>query len=199
MSEAEMTTTSYRQVSGALLFVGSVQFFLGLLLAEEVYPSYAVWQTISDLGVAGASVASARIFNSSLFLQGVLAVAAAFFLYLSYRRILVSTFFVLGGLGAIGGALFPEDVHPIHLEISIMSFFVAGLTPFATLRLQKPPFTYISILLGALSFVAAFLLSQNYLFGLPYGAMERMIAYPTLLWVIGFGGYLMSNQSQTLN
>ena len=111
---------------------------------------------------------------------------------------MVSTFFILGGLGAIGGAIFPEDVHPVHV-ISIVSFFVAGLTPFATLRIQKPPFTYISITLGVLSFALAILLSQNLLFGLPYGAMERMITYPTLLWVIGFGGYLMSSQSQALN
>ena len=64
MSNAEMATTSYRRISDATLFVGSAQFFLGLMLAEEEYPGYAVWQPISDLGVASASAASARIFNS---------------------------------------------------------------------------------------------------------------------------------------
>ncbi len=95
----------------------------------------------------------------------------------------------------MGGALFPEDVYNVHLAISIASFFVAGLTPFATLHLQSAPFKYLSISLGALSFAAAAILAIPqlfYLVGLPYGAVERIVAYSTLLWVVGFGSQLMS-------
>ncbi len=115
-----------------LLFAGSVQFLLGLVVAEEVYPDYRVSQTISSLGMGS----SALIFNTSLFLEGALVVAAACFLHLAYHRVLVSTFFAVGGIGAMGGALFPQDVVNVHLAISVVSFFVAGLTPFVTLRLQ---------------------------------------------------------------
>jgi hypothetical membrane protein len=186
-----MGAQTYRKVAGALLFIGSAQFVLGLMLAEELYPEYRVWQTISDLGVARVSASSALVFNSSLFLQGAFAIAAAYLLQLAYKGRIVSAFFVLGGAGAISAALFPEDVIPLHLEISIVSFFASGLTPFITLKLQRPPLTYISVLLGALSFVAALLLSLNYTLGLAYGAVERLVAFPTLIWVLGFGGYLM--------
>ena len=184
------------KISGLLLFVGSVQFLLGLVLAEEVYPDYRVSMTISSLGRPGHS---ASIFNSSLFLEGMLVLAAAYFLHKAYSKIPVTTFFALGGLGAMGGALFPEDVYNIHLAISIVSFFAAGLTPFVTLPLQSSPFKYLSISLGTLSFVAAVILAIPQVFdsvGLPYGAVERIVAYPTLLWVIGFGSQLMNRDPE---
>ncbi len=125
---------------------------------------------------------------------------AAYFLHKAYRKIPVTAFFALGGLGAMGGALFPEDVYNLHLAISIVSFFVAGLTPFVTLPLQSSPFKYLSISLGALSFTAAAILAipqAFYSLGLSYGAVERIVAYPTLLWVIGFGSHIMSRNPES--
>jgi hypothetical membrane protein len=136
-------------------------------LAEEVYPDYRVSQTISSLGRPGPS---AIVFNSSLFLEGILVLVAAHFLHKAYHRIPVMFFFALGGLGAIGGALFPEDVYNVHLAISI--------------------------------FAAAVILAIPQIFyplGLPYGAVERIVAYPTLLWVIGFGSQIMSRNLQETN
>ncbi len=49
--------------------------------------------------------------------------------------------------------------------------------------------------MGILSFAAAALLSMNYTLGLAYGAMERVVAYPTILWAVGFGAYLMNQGS----
>src|SRR5712692_7605516 len=106
------------KISGLLLFVGSVQFLLGLILAEEVYTDYRVSQTISSLGRPGPS---ALIFNSSLFLEGTFVLVAAYFLHRAFHNIPATIFFALGGLGAIGAALFPEDVYNIHLAFSILS------------------------------------------------------------------------------
>lgn len=184
------------KISGLLLFVGSVQFLLGLVLAEEAYPDYRVSQTISSLGRPGPS---ASIFNSSLFIEGTLVLVAAYFLHKAYRKIPVTALFTLGGIGAIGGALFPEDVYNVHLAFSIVSFFAAGLTPFITLSLQSSPFKYLSISLGTLSFAAAIILANPQLFdlvGLPYGAVERIVAYPTLIWVIGFGSHMLDLEEQ---
>ncbi len=185
------------KASGVLLFVGSVQFLLGLVVAEEVYPDYRISQTISSLGRPGPS---ALIFNSSLFLEGVLVLVAAYFLQKAYRNVLATAFFALGAVGAMGAALFPEDVYNIHLAISIVSFFAAGLTPFVTLPLQRSPFKYLSISLGTLSFAAAAVLAipqAFYSLGLPYGGVERIVAYPTLLWAIGFGTQIMNRNSES--
>ena len=174
---------------------GSLVFFFGLQIAEQVYPGYSVSQTISSLGVASASVASAQIFNSSLVIEGIMVMVAAFFLHISYHRIIVSAFFFLGGLGAVAGAFFPQDLGLIHLEISIFAFFVAGLTPFVSLLIQHRPFAFVSIALGSLTFVAAVFLSLGFTFGLPFGAMERVVAYPSLLWAMAFGAYLANERS----
>lgn len=184
-------------VSGLLLFVGSVQFLLGLVLAEEVYPDYRVSQTISSLGRPGPS---AIVFNTSLFLEGTFVLVAAYFLYRAYHKISATAFFAVGALGAMGAAWFPEDMYNIHLAFSIVSFFVAGLTPLVTLSLQSSPFKYISISLGTLSFAAGAILAVPQLFdslGISYGAVERIVAYPALLWVIGFGTHVMSRNLES--
>jgi hypothetical protein len=127
---------------------------------------------------------------------------ATYFLHKAYHRIPVTVFFAVGGLAAMGGALFPEDVYNVHLAISIVSFFAAGLTPFVTLPLQSSPFKYLSISLGTLSFAAAVILAIPQIFyplGLPYGAVERIVAYPTLLWVIGFGSHIMSRNPKQIS
>ncbi len=134
-----MTAPADSRRAGALIFAGSVQLMLGIFLAEEFYPGYNVSQTISSLGVASASASSALVFNSSFFLEGSLVLGGAYYLWLAAKNPFVSAIFALGGMGAIGGALFPQDVPNIHLGISIVSFFAAGLAPFATLRLQTPP------------------------------------------------------------
>jgi hypothetical membrane protein len=184
----------HEKIAGLLLFVGSVQFLIGLVLAEEVYPDYKVSQTISSLGRPGPS---APIFNSSLFIEGMLVLVAAYFLQKAYHKIPVTALFAAGGISAMGASLFPEDVYNVHLAFSIVSFFVAGLSPFVTLPLQGSPFKYLSISLGTLSFASAIILAIPQLFdfvGLPYGAVERIVAYPTLLWVVGFGSQVMSGK-----
>ncbi len=173
------------------MVAGSVQLLLAIILAEQIYPDYKISQSISSLGVGP----SAPIFNTSLFLEGLLAISASYFLHIVYHNYLVTGLFILGGAGAVGLAIFPQNVPTIHLAISIAEFFGAGLTPFATLRFQKPPLTYISVMLGAFSFAAAILLAipegPNSL-GLAFGTVERFVAYPAILWAVCFGSYLMT-------
>ena len=57
------------------------------------------------------------------------------------------------------------------------------------------------MILGAATLTAAvlFVTTQDYGYlGLGVGGMERMMAYPTLLWVIGFGGYLLGISSEKM-
>ncbi|MGB9659567.1 MAG: DUF998 domain-containing protein [Nitrososphaerales archaeon] len=65
------------KVAGALLFVGTVQFILGLVVAEVLFPNYNVSKNfISDLGVGPTSL----IFNSSVILFGLSLVISAYFI-----------------------------------------------------------------------------------------------------------------------
>lgn len=183
-----------RKMAGTLIFIGSVQFLLGLVIAEALYPDYSVSENyISDLGVGTTSL----IFNSSVFLLGVITVAGAYFIQRAFNSRLLSVLFALTGLGAMGVGLFPENFGIMHGIASLITFVFGGLSAIMSYRLQKPHLSYLSVLLGALSLVALALFGSSIYLGLGEGGMERMIAYPTLLWAIGFGSYLIGCSGDT--
>jgi len=200
-SVVDEMTRDYRKEAGVFLLVGAAQFVLGMLVSEALYPGYSISQNyISDLGVGpGAS-----IFNPSVFLLGLMAAASAYFVYLCFRSRLVTSVLILAGVGAIGVGVFPENVPAMHEVVADIAFLFGGLAPIAAFRLQKKPFNYFSVALGLISLCALVLLSAEYSFGLGEqyflglgpGGMERMIAYPILLWEIAFGGYLMASSQE---
>jgi hypothetical membrane protein len=183
-----------RRLAGALLFVGSVQCPLGLIVAESLYPDYSVSENyISDLGVGTTSL----IFNSSVFIVGLLAVGGAYFLQRAFGSRLLSVLFAIAGVGAMGVGLFPETAGAIHGVASLIVFLFGGVSAIMSFRLQKPPLSYFSVLLGALSLVALALFGSSIDLGLGKGGMERMIAYPVLLWAVSFSAFLMSSSKST--
>jgi hypothetical membrane protein len=60
-------------------------------------------------------------------------------------------------------------------------------------KLVKMPFSVIAVILGLMSLGALVLFITGMDLGLGLGGMERMIAYPLLMWGAGFGGYLIAN------
>ncbi len=180
-------------LAGALLFIGSVQCLLGMLIAESFYPGYSVSENyISDLGVGTTAI----IFNTSVFLFGACAVACAYFIYHAFGSKLLSMLLTLTGIGAMGVGLFPENFGVIHGIASLITFLFGSLSVLMSYRLLKSPSSYLSILLGAMSLVALVLFGSGTYLGLGRGGMERMIAYPALLWGVGFGGYLMNSSNE---
>jgi len=183
-----------RKIAGLLLFIAGIQCVLGIIIAEALYPGYSTSENyISDLGVGP----SALIFNSSVFLLGVLVVAGSYFIQRAFNSKLFFLLLTLTGIGAMGVGLFTEDAGVAHTIFSLITFVFAGLSAMLSYRLLKPPLSYFSIILGALSLLALVLfISGNYL-GLGKGGMERMIAYPALLWAIGLGGHLIGYSNKT--
>ncbi len=104
----------------------------------------------------------------------------------------MTSLFCLSGLGAISVGMFTETAGFLHVIVSFIAFFFAGLGAIAASKVVKEPFSYFSILMGIASITALVLYGTNIFLGLGPGGMERMIAYPVLLWSISFGGYLMS-------
>ena len=183
-----------RKVAGALLFFGSAQFLLFLVITESLYPGYSVSQNyISDLGVGTTSL----IFNSSVFLLGLTVAVGAYFFQHAFDSKLLAILFTITGLGAMGVGLFPENFGVIHGVVSLITFLFGGLSAIMSYKLQKSPLSYASVLLGVLSLVALALFGSSIYLGLGKGGMERMIAYPTLLWAVGFSSYLMRYSKKT--
>jgi hypothetical membrane protein len=183
-----------RKIAGSLLFIGAVLCVLGIIVAEALYTGYSTSENyISDLGVGPSSL----IFNSSLFLLGVLTVGGAYFIQRAFDFRLFSIFAAITGIGAMGVGLFTEDAGVVHVVFSFITFLFAGLSAIMSYKLQKPPFSYFSVILGVVVLLALVLFASGTFLGLGKGGMERMIAYPALLWAIGFGGHLISYSSDT--
>jgi len=191
-------TYSYGKVAGALFFVAATQFILILIVSEALYPSYSISDNyISDLGVGPSSM----IFNSSVFLLGLLLIIATYFLQRAIREFKVLTMFlVLTAIGAIGVGIFTEDYGLIHPIVSLIAFLFGGLSAIFSvicsyvhkLRLLEMPFSVIAVILGLMSLGALVLLAVGMDLGLGVGGMERMIVYPILMWGAGFGGCLIA-------
>ncbi|CAG1004955.1 hypothetical protein METP3_03666 [Methanosarcinales archaeon] len=189
-----------RGLAGAFMFVGGVQFAIGMVLAEIFYPGYNVsGNYISDLGATCRETCtiyqpSAFIFNTSAIFLGILILLSSYCIWLEFENYLISILIGLSGLGAVGVGLFPETAGLLHLIVSLITFLFAALSAIAARNFVKPPFNFFSVFLGIESLAALVLFGLEFYLGLGPGGMERMIAYPVLLWAIGFGGYLMHNQ-----
>jgi hypothetical membrane protein len=190
---------SDRKLSGILAFIGGVECLVGISVAEELYPSYSVSANfISDLGAtcrASCTIVqpASVVFNSSVALLGGLAIAASYFIYRSTRRRVLTSFLLLAGVGAVGVGFFPETTGIVHAIVSLVVFLFGGLSAVSSYQVLEVPMNYLSILLGGITLVAlALFLTGNYS-TLGQGGMERMVAYPALLWLVGFGAYLMKS------
>jgi len=177
-----------RQWAGLLLFAGTTQFAIGMIIAEAVDPTYSVRTNyISDLGVR----AGAAVFNSSIIILGIAILATSWFLFRAFKDRILMIVVLLAGVGAVGVGVFTESYGSIHTIVSFITFLFAGLSAILAFRILRPPLSYLSVLLGAASLIALGLYATNNYLGLGNGGMERMIVYPVLTWGISFGGYLL--------
>ncbi len=189
---------SDRKLAGLLFFVGAVQCIVGISLAEETYSGYSVsLNYISDLGATCKNGTctivepSSIIFNTTVALLGGLAIVGSYFLFRSTRQTTLAVLLILAGIGGVGVGLFPETTGIAHVIVSFIVFFFGGVSAIASYKVQEVPMNYLSILLGAITLATLGLFTTGNYAGLGPGGMERMIAYPALLWAVGFGAHLM--------
>ncbi len=187
-------TYDNRKIAGLLLVIGGIQCVLGIIIAEALYPGYSTSENyISDLGVGP----SALIFNSSVFLLGVLAISCAYFIQKGFNFLPFSVLMTIAGIGALGVGLFTEDAGVLHTVFSLVTFLFGGILAIVSNRFQKPPLSYVSVVLGFLSFVALVLFASDTNLDLGKGGIERLVAYPVLLWAVSFGGHLIGDSKDT--
>lgn len=212
MEIPDVSQKRYLNIAGALALVAAIQWILGIIVAESTYANYSVSQDfLSDLGAtchsgAGTSPCfivqpSSIIFNSGLFLLGVLSIAGAYLIYRALGRRLFPTLFGLFGVGTLLAGVFPETFIIVHELAALLAFVCGGIAVLCSvnLGLEMPKFfRYVSVLLGVLALAALIpvvfsgsFMRLNNDFGIGPGGMERMVAYPIVLWDLAFGAYLM--------
>ncbi|WP_318567888.1 DUF998 domain-containing protein [Salinigranum marinum] len=204
------TVTEYSDVrerfaAGALLFVVGVVALMGIITAEAFYPGYnAGVQEISDLGATRPpnSVVvepAATVFNATMIVSGLLVLGATRFVHRTFGDRPLTVVLGLFGLGVLGVGVFDGSEAPMHGISALLTFFTGGLSALVAARVITTPFRLLSVAIGG--FVLALLVSVIGfgLLGVPHplsflglGGIERYVAYPVLLWLLGFGGYLMA-------
>ena len=92
--------------------------------------------------------------------------------------------------------MFPAPTGGVHDLFALLTFFVGGVAAILAYTVEASPLRYISVVLGAIPLLILVLMTiLGESFGVPAilgaGGAERWVAYPIVLWLVLFGGYLM--------
>ena len=199
---------SDQKIAGIILFVGSFGFILAMQVAEFIDgAAYNVSTNyISDLGTFCRTVGTSTVctnfpshnlFDTSVFLVGVAIILGSYFLYRGFKSNTFSALLILSGIGAMGVGIFPENYPVEHGLFSLVVFLFGGLAAIAAYKIEKRPLNYFSVLIGVFSVLMLVLYVDNVYLGLGPGGMERIVAYPELLWGVGLGGHMIGWERQT--
>jgi hypothetical membrane protein len=183
--------------AGFLLFLGGMEIILMMTVAEALYPGYSTHtNTISDLAAVGSPTWT--YFDPAVFVWGLCWLLGAYLLLRGAGRRGLLVMNMLPGLGVILAALSPENVNvAIHSIGAIIAFIPGGLTVLLSYRLIASRLRYFAVFLGSVSLVAIAVYFGAYYSALVQetlgsGGAERVIVYPMVIWLVGFGSYLLT-------
>ena len=204
--------SSSTRITGTLLICAGAAILMGVITAEALFPGTygTAHNQISDLGSTwdpGGKVyePSATIFNTTMLITGPMIAVAAGFLYRASRRRAVTIALGVLGLGIflvgifhghmINGEFSNKGVHPI---VSMVAFVSGPIAALLSARLTRGPFRYLAAALGTIGLLAVLLTGTLGDTHLGKGGIERWIAYPTVLWLVAFGGYILAVRPEEL-
>lgn len=188
--------TGRTSAAGLLLVLLGASFLTATMLAASIAPGYDFnAAAISDLGVIGET---AVLFNALLVAVGALNIGAGILLYRVHRRIWILAIYVLAGIGAAGAGLVPLDTSELHSLFALFGFVFFNVEALATAAVLRGPMRALSLVAGliGLTYVIVMIIGDAgnpAVFGaIGHGGSERMIVYPTMLWTLAVGGYLLA-------
>lgn len=179
-------------MAGLLLFTGTAAFTIVMIICESLRSGYSVsGDYISTLGVG----THAYLFNSATVFMGSLIVLSGLILLTERKTEPWIPAMIIAGFGAIGVGLFPMgSPYALHTIFSAMVFGFAGISAILFTLVRLWPLRIVSLGLGIFTLSALGLYSSDNFLSLGAGGMERMIAYPAILWAMIISGSLMSGK-----
>jgi hypothetical membrane protein len=194
-------------LAGMALASAGLIILMGIITAEATYPdTYTTFDNeISDLGatVPPNSIIrqpSAHIFNSTMMLSGLLLIAAAGALLRSQSKS-TAVWLGLAGIGVLGVGIFPGNRAPMHGMFAMLAFICGGGAAIASGRSFRGTFGLVAAALGVIALgsliVAMFGDLTPAMDHVGDGGLERWVAYPTVLWFVLFGGFLLGRNPES--
>lgn len=188
--------TGRTSAAGLLLVLLGASFLTATMLAASIAPGYDFnAAAISDLGVIGET---AVLFNALLVAVGALNIGAGILLYRVHRRTWILAIYVLAGIGAAGAGLVPLDTSELHSLFALFGFVFFNAEALATAAVLRGPMRALSLVAGLIGLIYVVVMiigdaGNPAVFGaIGHGGSERMIVYPTMLWTLAVGGYLLA-------
>jgi hypothetical membrane protein len=189
------------QLAGIAFFAAGVIVFMGITTAESLYPltDTTSGNEISDLGGTRPPAGlvfqpSATIFNTAMLLAGVLTTIGSVAAHRVFGSWLLTLSALTLGICVSLVAIFPGNTGAPHAVSAMVAFFAGGFAVVFSSRLVKGPYRFTLLALGTvtLSMLASYFLlgDNNPMWALGVGGAERWVAYPEILWMLGFGGYV---------
>lgn len=192
-------------LAGTLLLLAGAAILIGIITAESLFPRpyNTADNAISDLGSTFEPSGemrqpSAAIFNTLMIATGLMiAVAGRALRPLFAGRTLPILVGLLGVFIFLVG-VFPGTVESgepssggVHPLVAFLTFATGGIAAIFAGRVTRPPFRYVSILLGGVGLLSLVLSGWLGGTGLGEGGIERWVAYPIILWLVAFGAYVL--------
>lgn len=198
-------------IAGPIVWLLSIQFFVVQVVVASAWtqPPYNWWlNAISDLGAAGCGQFDGRyvcsplhgLMNTSLILLGLgMAIGSVLICQAFHRSRAGFSMMALAGIGAILVGVFPEDtIYWAHITGQDLAFVIGNVALIVfgfTLHLKRW-FKWYSVASGAVALAALYLFLSHDRFFLGLGGMERVVAYPLIIWLIVAGMYMLRNRDR---
>jgi hypothetical membrane protein len=192
----KMEKVLYQKISGLLLTIAGIQFILMVSISETLYPGYNTAKyTLSSLADLPIQEPSATIFNTTVFIAGLLVLIGSYLIYMRFGKKLFPILLGILGIGAIGVGLFPGYTGNTHVIFAMTSFIFGNLALLTSFTILKDSWLkYVIPVLGAIGFLDILLViilqDANPFMAFGIGGAERLIVYPVILGLIVLGGYL---------
>lgn len=190
-----MTKTSLTW-PGTFIAASGVIVFFGIFLGEHYFHGYnARINTISDLGQKTSPLNSTNtsllIFNSAMVIAGICTIIGALSLRSTLNNNFVTIALLIHGIAIAGVGIFPSTLGGVHFVFALLTFTSAEFVAIASFFSTQSNVRFLFLVLGCVSVIA--LLANGYLkTALGVGAAERWIVYPTTIWLIAYGIYLLN-------
>jgi hypothetical membrane protein len=191
------------KIGGALYIIAAFQFLVFELVAETLYPGYSVSNNyISDLGATCVAPPdntscvvhqpSAAIFDTTVFLLGLILLLGTFLVYRGTRKKPYAIATAVADLAILLIGIFPENTGWTHAIISEVAFLGTGISLVLAWTIVKGGvFGYLAAAFGVLTLFFTFV-------GVPavgVGGGEWLLVLPALLGTLALGGYLTGQDS----
>lgn len=185
-------------ISASLLIFAGAIVFGGIFLAQHFFKGYSAKEnTISALGQKvdpfNSSTKSSIIFNSAMIIAGLAIFIAAYLLNKNNLNSFFCIVLMVHGIFTAGVGLVPSTIKPFHLIIALVTFLSVELASIISYNFGSGFTQYLLAFFGAFSFIflIAFLFISK---KIGEGLSERLIVYPTTIWLIIFGLFLLNKK-----